>query len=180
MARQTLRASVLSFAFWALVAVTARPAVAQSAAQPVDPQKAFERLKSLAGTWEGQAHDEKSGPPAIVVYRVASGGSVVQETLFPGTPHEMISMYHLADGHLVMTHYCALGNQPRMRLDASASSPERLVFAFDGGSNFDPARDPHIHSGVIELRGDALHNEWTSWQGGKEAQHEVFFLHRKN
>ncbi len=176
MARQRFGASVLAFALGALAASAARPA----AAQAVDPQKAFERLKSLAGTWEGQAHDEKGGPPATVVYRVASGGSVVQETLFPGTPHEMISMYHIADGKLVMTHYCAMGNQPRMRLDAAASSPERLVFAFDGGTNFDPAHDPHIHSGVIEFKGDGLQNEWTSWQGGKEAQQKVFFLHRKN
>ncbi len=180
MARQQLRASAVVLAALALAAFV-RPAAAQQAAQTtVDPHAAFERLKSLAGTWEGKAGDEKAGPPATVVYRVASGGSVVQETLFPGTPHEMISMYHMADGSLVMTHYCALGNQPRMKLDTRASSAGRLVFAFDGGSNFDPAKDPHIHSGVIEIQGDALRNEWASWQGGKDARREIFFLRRKN
>jgi hypothetical protein len=161
----------------ALCCAAARTSAAQ---QPLDPHAAFDRLKSLAGTWEGRAGDETTGPPATVVYRVASGGSVVQETLFPGTPHEMISMYHIADGSLVLTHYCALGNQPRMRLDAKASSAERLVFAFDGGTNFDPARDPHVHSGVIEFKGEALRNEWASWQGGKEGGHQKFFLTRKN
>jgi hypothetical protein len=173
--RRARRALVLGVA--ALCAVIARPGAAQ---QAVDSHAAFERLKSLAGTWEGPTGAGKAGPPATVVYRVASGGSVVQETLFPGTPHEMISMYHIADGNLVLTHYCALGNQPRMKLDTKASSAERLVFVFDGGTNFDPARDPHIHSGVIEFKGEALHNEWASWQGGKEGRHESFFLTRKN
>ena len=155
----------------------ATPARAQG--PPVDAKAAFERLKSLAGTWEGQAGDGQPGMAATVTYRVASGGSVVEETLFPGSPHEMISMYHLADGHLVMTHYCSMANQPRMRLDAKASTPERLVFAFDGGTNFDPAKDVHIHSGVLEWKGDALHADWAAWQGGKEAGHKVFELHRK-
>jgi hypothetical protein len=177
MTRYHRRASVLAVSVVALCAAAILPAAAQGA---VDPRTAFERLKSLAGTWEGQAGDEKTGPSATVVYRVASGGSVVQETLFPGTPHEMISMYHLADGNLVMTHYCALGNQPRMKLDTKASSAERLVFAFDGGTNFDPTKDPHIHSGVIEIRNDALRNEWASWQGGKEAGRKTFLLRRKD
>jgi len=177
MVRHHVRACVSVLALTVLSAAATRPAAAQ---QGVDPHVAFDRLKSLAGTWEGPAGDEKTGPPATVVYRVASGGTVVQETLFPGTPHEMISMYHISDGNLVLTHYCAAGNQPRMSLDAKASSAERLVFAFDGGTNFDPARDPHIHSGVIEFKGDTLHNEWASWQGGKEGRHEVFFLRRKN
>jgi hypothetical protein len=171
------RARLLALACLALFATATRPSAAQ---QPVDSRAAFERLKSLAGTWEGRAGDEKTGPAATVVYRVASGGSVVQETLFPGTPHEMISMYHMVEGNLVLTHYCALGNQPRMRLDTRASSAERLVFAFDGGTNFDPAKDPHIHSGMIEWKGDALRNEWASWQAGKEGRHEIFFLTRKN
>jgi len=145
----------------------------------VEPKAAFERLKSLAGTWEGQAGDGQPGMAATVTYRVASGGSVVEETLFPGSPHEMISMYHLADGHLVMTHYCSMANQPRMRLDARASTADRLVFAFDGGTNFDPARDTHVHSGVLEWKGDAVHADWAVWTGGKEAAHNVFELRRK-
>jgi hypothetical protein len=147
-------------------------------AQAVDGKAAFERLKSLAGTWQGQAGHGQPGAPATVTYRVASGGSVVEETLFPGTPHEMISMYHLVNGELVLTHYCAMANQPRMRLDRSASTPGRLVFAFDGGTNFDPAKDTHVHSGVVEWKGDSLHNVWTVYAGGKEAGRNEFVLTR--
>jgi hypothetical protein len=143
------------------------------------PQAAFDRLKSLEGTWVGEAGHGQPGQAATVTYRVASNGSVVQETLFPGTPHEMISMYHLADGGLAMTHYCAMANQPRMKLDAKTSTADRLVFGFDGGSGFDPAKDSHVHSGVLEWKGDALHADWAVWSGGREAAHNVFALRRK-
>lgn len=168
---------VLSLLVPAALLAASGPARAQGAA--LEPKTAFERLKTLAGTWEGQAGDGQPTTPATVTYRVASGGSVVEETLFPGTPHEMVSMYHLADGRLVMTHYCSMANQPRMKLDERASTPERLVFAFDGGTNFDPAKDVHVHSGVVEWTGDALRADWTAWAGGKEAGHKVFELRRK-
>jgi len=161
----------------AAILATASPARAQD--PTAVPRAAFERLKALAGTWDGQAGDGQPNLPATVTYRVASGGSVVEETLFPGTPHEMVSMYHLADGRLVMTHYCSMGNQPRMRLDEKASTPDRLVFAFDGGTNFDPAKDVHVHSGVIEWKGEVLHADWAAWGGGREAGHKVFELRRK-
>jgi hypothetical protein len=153
------------------------PAVATAAR--VDGRAAFERMKTLAGTWEGQAGHGQPGQAATVTYRVASGGSVVQETLFPGTPHEMISMYHVVDGDLVLTHYCAMANQPRMRLDGKASTPDRLVFVFDGGTNFDPAKDTHVHSGVVEWQGETLHNVWSVFSAGKQAGQNEFVLTRK-
>jgi hypothetical protein len=171
-----LRAVRLTCLAAATSAALAVPALAQAPA--VAGKAAFERLKTLAGTWEGQAGHGEPGPAATVTYRVASGGSVVEETLFPGTPHEMISMYHLVDGELVLTHYCAMANQPRMRLDRKTSTPDRLVFAFDGGTNFDPAKDTHVHSGVVEWKGESLHNAWTVYSGGKEAGQNVFVLNR--
>ena len=173
-AGRRLRLALSTLAAAALLA----SAASASAAGPVDPKAAFERLKSLAGTWQGQAGHGPADQPATVVDRLASGGTVVQETLFPETPHEMISMYHLAGGQLVMTHYCAMGNQPRLKLDTAASTPERLVFAFDGGSNFDPAKDGHVHSGIVEWQGDALHADWTFWADGKPSNHAVFQLRR--
>ena len=161
------------------LAVSLAPAELPAQTAAVDAKAAFQRLQSLAGTWEGYATHEKTGPPATVVYRSASNGSVVMEDLFPGTSHEMISMYYLDGGELVMTHYCAMANQPHMRLDRKASTPDALVFAFDGGSNLDPAKDGHVHSGVIRFEGDALQADWAVWQGGKESGHNRFFLTRK-
>jgi hypothetical protein len=167
-----------SIAMAGLVVLLA-PATLPAQAQGVDAKAAFQRLQSLAGTWDGYATHEKTGPPATVVYRSASNGSVVMEDLFPGTSHEMISMYYMDGGELVMTHYCAMANQPHMRLDRESSTADALVFTFAGGSNLDPAKDAHIHSGVIRFEGDALQADWAVWQGGKESGHNRFFLTRK-
>lgn len=182
--RTTLVAGLL-VTFLASAAQVAGPdASAGSGASPVAGRltgaQAFDILRGLAGTWEGTAGDADAGSPARVDYRVASGGSVVMETLFPGDAHEMISMYHLADGELVMTHYCSLGNQPHMRLDRAHSSPARLVFVFDGGTNFDPAYDGHIHAGEIRIGSDGtLAATWAYYEEGEQRDTKDFQLTRK-
>jgi hypothetical protein len=115
--------------------------------------------------------------PATVTYKLVSNGSVVMETLMPGTPHEMISMYHMADGELVMTHYCADANQPRMKLDTAASTKDELKFAFTGGM-LAPVNDGHVHYGALKFDGAALVSTWTFWTGGKEVGQNVFNLKR--
>jgi hypothetical protein len=149
------------------------------AADPAPASKAaFAQLKALAGAWEGKAgHGEQLGP-AAVRWEVVSAGTAVMETLFPGTDHEMRSVYFLDAGELVLTHYCAMGNQPRMKLSA-ASTDRELVFDFAGGTNVDPAKDVHVHSGRIEIAGpDALEAEWTVWGGGKQTGSNRFVLRR--
>lgn len=49
----------------------------------------FEKLKTLAGTWDATVLNP-DGDETTVVYRVTAEGSVVMETMFAGTPHEMI------------------------------------------------------------------------------------------
>src|SRR3954468_12502941 len=77
----------------------------------------LEKLKKLAGTWVEADKDGKPTDKVVSVVKVTAGGSAVQETLFPGEPMEMVSVYHLDKGDLVMTHYCVLGNQPRMKAE---------------------------------------------------------------
>jgi len=137
--------------------------------------QAFEQLKTLAGTWDA----ETPHGPAVFNYRVASAGSIVIEEMFPGTDHEMITVYHRDGERLVATHYCAVGNQPRTALDASAPASEGLHFAFTGGSNM-KLEDGHIHEWTIRFV-DAAHVEekWTYWEGGKEQQSSAFTMTRR-
>ncbi len=73
------------------------------------------------------------------VFKLLSGGSAVRETMFPGTDHEMTNMYHL-DGHdLVLTHYCAEGNQSRMRAKPGGKN-NVLEFKFE--SFMDSGHEP--------------------------------------
>ena len=53
-----------------------------------------------------------------------------------------------------------LVHAPRMR--ARAPQGSRFDFAFDGGTNIDPAKDRHMHSATLELLGaDEIRGEWT-------------------
>lgn len=160
----------------ALALAVSLAASPMSYAAPPDASAAFTQLKALEGRWVG--HVQKAdGPPAEVTYRNISGGTAVMEVLFPGTPHEMTSIYHLDGDQLVMTHYCAMGNQPRMKLVAVDGN--RLRFDFTGGSNMDPQKSTHIHGGEIRLQGpDTIEAEWDVFAKGKPAGTNRFFLMR--
>jgi hypothetical protein len=130
----------------------------------------LERLKKLAGTWVEADKDGKPTDKVVSVIRVTAGGSTVHETLFPGQPMEMVSIYHLDKGELVMTHYCALGNQPRMKADPK-SPANQIRFLFDGGTNFDPAKDMHMHEGTLTfIDDDHIEFGGVAWVNGKPAQ----------
>jgi hypothetical protein len=138
---------------------------------------AFEKLKSLNGEWQGTVQG-KDGPPVTVTYRTTSNGSAVLEDLFPNTPHEMITIYYLDGDSLVLTHYCALRNQPRMSLVSETQG--ELVFDFAGGANIHPDVDPHMHSARISLRdADHLESEWVVYQSGRRLDSKKFFLERR-
>jgi hypothetical protein len=157
-------------------AASAADTVAPSA---VDGKAALERLKTLAGEWSGHIVTA-DGPPASVVYSVTAGGSTVTEKLFPGTDHEMVTMYHLDGRDLVLTHYCGMANQPRMRLvAASGTDPLELRFDFTGGTNLDATKDMHMHAGTLRFRGaDRLEAEWTLWDKGAPKGAHRFFMDR--
>jgi hypothetical protein len=111
--------------------------------------------------------------PGTVVYRVVGGGSSLQEQLFPGEPHEMVTMYHLDGDQLVMTHYCAAGNQPTMRA-APANDPATIRFEFVSLSNGDPSTSMHMHEATFTFGDDGhLRSTWTGWEGGKPGGHSV-------
>jgi hypothetical protein len=111
-------------------------------------------------------------------YRVTAAGKTVLEVLFPGSEYEMVSVYYLDGDQLIAKHFCAMGNQPEMKLDPKASSENELHFAFTGGTNLNPAQDAHMHGGTIAIRGDRLENEWKVFASGKEEGANRFYLAR--
>jgi hypothetical protein len=140
----------------------------------------LERLKKLAGDWQlADPKDEATRGKVLARYRVTAGGSVVVETLFPGEEKEMETLYHLDGDHLMLTHYCHCGNQPRMRAQSGGDKDE-LVFEFAGGSNLNPAKDTHMHSYRVRfVDADHLHGEWELYTEGKSAAKHAFDLVRK-
>ena len=150
-----------------------------------DAQAAFDRLAEMAGTWtggakgEGEAEGEAEGGKDVEhTFQVSASGSVVMETMNPGTDHEMINMYHLDGDDLVLTHYCAGGNQPRMRIVPEKSSADRLVFDYDGGTNLDPATDGHIHGADLTFGDGFVDSVWIAYNAGEPAGEMAFHLTR--
>jgi hypothetical protein len=138
---------------------------------PPTPTNAnLEKMKRLVGTWLATDKDGKPTDQVASIIKVTAGGSAVHETLFPGQPLEMVSIY-TADGHdLVMTHYCVLGNQPRMKADPK-SPANQIRFEFAGGSNLDPKKDKHMHAATLTIvDNDHIEVTGVGWEAGAPAK----------
>lgn len=145
-----MNTKITSYCATILLAATAWLNAGEPAApKPGSPE--LERMKTLVGTWKGKT-DMGQGPVELISeYRVLAGGSVVEERSFPGTPHEMVTMFYDKDGKLALTHYCVMGNRPAMALKTSDANS--LTFDFDGSCcTIDAKKESHMHA--LTLRFD--------------------------
>lgn len=131
---------------------------------------AFERLKSMAGTWKANAMTP-DGDPSTVEYRVTASGSVVMETMFAGSEHEMINMYTVDGDTVTATHYCA-GNQPFLRMNAQKSTGTSLVFDFVKVAGATP--NGYINGVTITFGDDGKVIE--EWSSSTEGPHMKLYL----
>lgn len=142
----------------------------------------FERIKSLAGEWTGTYGEPGQTLPAEIRYRVTGGGSAVEETMAPGTEFEMVTLYHLDGGRLMLTHYCAAGNQPRMVARPAAAGGEHATIRFDflDATNLASSMVGHMHQVEIEFDGaNHMESRWTYFKDGKPGEQAHFDLARK-
>jgi hypothetical protein len=138
---------------------------------PAGPRNAgLEKLKTLVGTWVVADKDGQPTDSIVSVIKLTAGGSAIHETLFPGQPHEMVSIY-VADGpDVLMTHYCMLGNQPRMKASTKSLS-NKLNFEFAGGTNLDPKKDKHMHAATHTfIDADHYSVDGIGWENGAPAK----------
>ena len=88
-------------------------------------------------------------------------------------------MYHLDGADLVLTHYCMLGNQPRMRAEPGKDA-NKIVFKFIGGTNLKSNDDHHMHQATLSIVDkDHFQAEWVSCKEGKSCHKAKFDLVRK-
>jgi len=147
-----------------------------SALAQTDAQKAFASIKNMPGTWEGKALD---GRALQVSFKVVSGGSAVMSEILGQGPEDMISMFHM-DGpsRLLITHYCGVGNQPRMQATVSPDG-KTLTFNYVDATNLATPDAGHMQKLVLTLLDENHHTEdWTFADHGKEMK-EFFDLRRK-
>jgi hypothetical protein len=159
-----------SILLFAVICCAIGVGAADREATPKPSHPAFEKLKKLEGRWSGSATwdqgGKKSGVDFNITYRTTSGGKAVMETMFAGTPGEMVTMYFLEGDDLALVHYCSAGNQPRMKLETQRDS-NVLSFRCLGGTNM-TEEDSHMHWVRLELvDADHLKGSWNSMKADK-------------
>ena len=139
------------------------------------PNAGFETMKPLVGNWQGTSDD---GKPVKISYALASDGSVLVEKIESGSESEMVTVYYPDGDRLMMTHYCSLHNQPRMRTDAVAAESRKLAFDFVDATNMSSPDAMHMHRLAVTFEGkDRFVQEWT-WKSGEKEGTVVFRLER--
>ena len=155
-----------------LVLIAAGTSVGEDKAEAKKPAEHAQmaKMKKLVGTWVAADENGKPTDQVVSVIKLTAGGSAIHEPLFPGQDHEMVSIYTADGSDLVMTHYCMLGNQPRMKADPK-SPANQIKWVFAGGTNLDPAKDTHMHAATVTFV-DADHIEIAgeAWEGGKPSE----------
>jgi hypothetical protein len=161
--------------FLMLVAITASAGFAQMKHES-QPASGLVQLKPLLGSWKGT---DPQGKPLTLSYKMVSEDKTLMESLGMGGKEEsMITMYHLDNDGVMATHYCSMGNQPRMRLDRKKSSDRTFTFVYQDATNLKSKKDPHINGLTITIKDkDHIFQEWSMIEKGKETR-ETFTFER--
>ena len=96
------------------VLIAAAAFAADTATIPSAAQQSFDKLKTLAGSWEGHVttipqQAEVEGKYALVSLRVTSmGNTLMHEVRLEGRPDDPITMLVVDGDRLLLTHYLSL------------------------------------------------------------------------
>jgi hypothetical protein len=133
----------------------------------------FESLKALAGQWDAK---DPSGRAQTITWKVVSGGSVLMESL---QEESMVTMYHVDNNRLMLTHYCAAQNQPRMQAQVSDDG-KTFTFDFLDATNLANPGDGHMRKLILTIQDkDHVTERWFFAKNGKDDDHGVLQLTRK-
>jgi hypothetical protein len=156
--------------------------LAQSDAQKSDAQKSFDKLKTLAGSWEGHVttvppEPDIEGKLVQATLRVTSmGNALMHEMTGAGRPDDPITMLYVDGDRLLLTHYCDAGNRPRM---VGKLSPDGKTVEFDFLDVSGSTQYGHMHHAVFTFL-DATHHteDWTYVNPGDKPVHAHIDLQR--
>ena len=156
-------------------------ALCTAAFAQADAQKSFDKMKTLAGAWEGHVttlpqQAEMEGKLMQVSLRVTSmGHTLMHEMTGSGRPDDPITMFVVDGDRLLLTHYCDADNRPRM---VGKMSPDGKTVEFDFLDVAGSTEYGHMHHAVFTFL-DANHHieDWTFMVGDKPV-HAHFDLQR--
>jgi hypothetical protein len=141
-----------------------------------DAQKSFDKLKTLAGSWEGNFN----GNPMQISLRVTSmGNALMHEMRQVGSSEDPITMVYLDGDRLLLTHYCDAGNRPRMTASMTPDG-KTVEFNFLDVANFNSAQGGYMQHAVFTTVDSNHHTEdWTFLLHGKPMQAHFDLLRTK-
>ena len=153
--------------------------VAQDAEHKAEVMKL---LASLEGTWR-MVQEDGTLSEAVSTFKPSSAGSVVREVMAVGEPHEMTNLYHMDGDAVVCTHYCAVGNQPRMVAKGVEETDEgkAIDFHVDSVSNFTEGQDHYMGGLKLVFAGDdTVHQVWTTFDKNGDVAHQMTFVMKRD
>ena len=169
------RRNLLMVLVFAAVTAVGRASVVPTA--DVNAREAFERLKTLQGTWVSA---KANGQKATTTFELIARGTVLSERYtnpaLPGNG-EMLTAYHVDGDALMLTHYCIANNQPTLRASLFDAARSEIQFEFVRATNLASAAAGHMRRAKYRLL-DADHfvTEWEFFENGtlKMTETETF------
>ncbi len=116
-------------------------------AEQINAHAVFVQLQTLVGDWEGKT---EAGRVLKISYRLTANNTVLVETWTLGPQRESLTLYHMDNESLLATHYCPIGNQPRLRLKEGGSASS-FVFEFVSATNLAKPETAHQHRFELEI-----------------------------
>ena len=139
------------------------------------PDTSLSPLKFLVGEWKGA---DAEGKAHKIAFALSSGGTSLTETLTPPDSPPMTTMYYSDGDQLMLTHYCSLNNQPRMRASAIKEGDKTITFAFVDATNLKNPTDVHMRQLTIDVKDhDHFTQTWTLSKAGKDVP-KIFTFER--
>ena len=108
----------------------------------MDHHQIFDQLKSLVGHWEG-INEERN--PVSIAYKLSANNTVLVEDWTFDNGMEALTLYSMDEETLTATHYCPIGNQPRLILKQQLGTGV-LLFEFHSAMNLPDENAQHEHA----------------------------------
>jgi len=135
---------------------------------------AFEKLSALVGTWKRQDSD---GSKFQIQFELTANDTVLMERWMRKEKTHSLTVYHLDQNHLLATHYCPQGNQPRLKMATNTKS-STIKFEFMDATNLETADQNHQRSLSFDLSNGNLVVRGESYKSGTGADTTTLLLER--
>jgi hypothetical protein len=112
--------------------------------------------------------------------RLVSNGTALEETFQSSEDNQMVTLYTPDGNRVALTHYCSMGNQPRMETPALIANQSVFDFSFTGATNLANTADAHMHHMVLQIADrDHFTEAWAFTEKGKQRTETLHFTRKK-